>query len=89
VDAVETLMPQLGSLHGAIRIPRMANIDRQLNTLKGVSVRTEQILEESYPVQLIGRSPIKTRCDIVGSCLESSTRAVQLFPERLLKLSPV
>ena len=31
-------------------IPRVANIDRPLNTLKGVSVRTEQILEESYPV---------------------------------------
>jgi hypothetical protein len=50
VDAVETLIPELRSLYGAIRIPRVANIDRPLNTLKGVSVRTEQILEESYPV---------------------------------------
>jgi hypothetical protein len=49
VDAVETLIPELRSLYGAIRIPRVANIDRPLNTLKGVSVRTEQILEESYP----------------------------------------
>jgi hypothetical protein len=50
VDAVETLIPELRGLYGAIRIPRAANIDRPLNTLKGVSVRTEQILEESYPV---------------------------------------
>jgi hypothetical protein len=48
VDAVETLIPELRSLYGAIRIPRVANIDRPLNTLKGVSVRTEQILEENY-----------------------------------------
>jgi hypothetical protein len=41
VDAVETLIPELRSLYGAIRIPRVANIDRPLNTLKGVSVRTE------------------------------------------------
>src|SRR5262249_8358429 len=42
--------PELRSLYSAIRVPRVANIDCPLNTLKGVSVRTEQILEESYPV---------------------------------------
>ena len=43
MDAVETLIPVLRSLYGAIRIPRVANIDHLLNALKGVSVRTEQI----------------------------------------------
>jgi hypothetical protein len=60
VDAVETLIPELRSLYGAIRIPRVANIDRPLNTLKGVSVRTEKILEESYPVAAHRRRGLPT-----------------------------
>jgi hypothetical protein len=50
MDAAETLIPELRCPYGAIRTSRVANIDHPLNTLKRVSVRTEQILEESYPV---------------------------------------
>jgi hypothetical protein len=50
VDAVETLIAQLRSLHGAIRTPRVANVDHSLDTFKWVSIGAKQILEESYPV---------------------------------------
>jgi hypothetical protein len=39
---LETLIPEFRSFYGAIRIPGVAN--------KGVSVRTEQILKETYPI---------------------------------------
>jgi hypothetical protein len=38
VDAVETLIAQLRSLHGAIRTPRVANVDHSLDTFKWVSI---------------------------------------------------
>jgi hypothetical protein len=50
VDVVETLISTLRSFYGTIRTPRVANFDYPLSTLKWVSIGTEQILEESYPI---------------------------------------
>ena len=79
MDAVETLIPELRSLYGAIRIPRVANIDRPLNTL---SVRTEQMRQKKQAaregaactlVRLFPRRPMSTDvCDaLLGFCLGS------------------